>query len=129
MRIEPGDCCERVILMWRDAIRECMDRLVEIEDMGVGGRGSSGDVRVQGGVRLPVEERHLFAKDRLTYAKEVILIAGALRDAPGEKARKYVTALLDGCTGAALRKRVRLPEREHRGMQAWLLKVVRRAMA
>ena len=118
--------CEHVIANFGNMIRDAMDALAEIEHSGVASPG--GDVHVQGGVHVPVEERALLATERMrTFPPRIITLARVFRDAPDSKTRAYVTALLGGLSGPALCQRAKIGDTVHARMQKWLLTVVRRA--
>ncbi len=118
--------CERVIAMFGKLILDAMDALAEIEHAGVAAPG--GDVRVQGGVRIAVEERGLFAMERMqSLPPRIIALARTFRNAPDSKTRAYITALLEGKSGPALRQQTKIGATVHARMQQWLLAVVRRA--
>lgn len=120
-----AEFCERVIAMFGNLIFDAMNALAEIEHSGVASPG--GDVRVQGGVHVAVEERALLASERMrTFPPRIITLARVFRDAPDSKTRAYVTALLEGKSGPALRQQMKIGDAVHARMQKWLLTVVRR---
>ena len=121
-----AEFCERVIAMFGNLIFDAMNALAEIEHSGVASPG--GGVHVQGGVHVPVEERALLATERMrAFPPRIITLARSFRDAPDSKTRSYVTALLEGKSGPALRQQMKIGETVHARMQKWLLTVVRRA--
>ena len=121
-----AEFCERVVANFGNLIRDAMDALAEIEHSGVAAPG--GDVRVQGGVRVAVEERALLASERMrAFPPRIITLARIFRDAPDSKTRAYITALLEGKSGPALRQQMKIGDTVHARMQKWLLTVVRRA--
>ena len=118
--------CERLIAMFGNLILDAMNALAEIEHSGVASPG--GDVRVQGGVHLAVEEMALLATERLqSLPPRIVTLARSFRNAPDSKTRKYITALLEGMSGPALCQQTKIGETVHARMQKWLLTVVRRA--
>ena len=55
--------CERLIAMFGNLVKDAMEALAEVDSSGVAAPG--GDIRVQGGVHIAVEERALFATERM----------------------------------------------------------------
>ncbi len=112
--------CERVIAMFGKLILDAMDALAEIEHAGVAAPG--GDVRVQGGVRIAVEERGLFAMERMqSLPRGSLLLRGHSARSDSKSRRNH--ALLEGKSGPALRQQTKIGATV-RSMQQWLLAVV-----
>jgi len=116
--------CERVIAMFGSLVKDAMESLADVESSGV---AAQSDIRVQGGVRIEVEERALLATERLqSLPPRVVVLAKSFRNAPDAKTRGYVAALLEGKSGPALRQQMKIGDTVHARMQKWLLTVVRR---
>jgi len=117
--------CERVIAMFGSLVRDAMEALAEVESSGV---AAQSDIRGQGRVRVAVEEKALLATERLqSLPPRIVTLARTFRNAPDSKTRAYITAVLKGKSGPALRQRMKIGDTVHARMQKWLLTMVRRA--
>jgi len=117
--------CERVIAMFGSLVKDAMESLADVESSGV---AAQSDIRVQGGVRVAVEEKALLATERLqSLPPRIVTLARTFRNAPDSKTRAYITAVLKGKSGPALRQRMKIGDTVHARMQKWLLTMVRRA--
>ena len=125
-RFSPEYVTEIAVAFLGPLIRESMELLAVIDGAMYAGRAQPGD-RVQGGEIVAVQERAMFAQERLArLPTKAVLLARGFRDVTEKKTRSYIEGLMDGLHGELLRSRAGLSQKKHAEMRMWLHGFVQR---
>ena len=107
-------------------VRQAMRCIAEIESAGYAGRAHPGD-RVQGGEIVAVQERAMFAQERLDrLPPKAVAMARGFMTVTERKTRAYIEGLMDGLHGELLRSRTGLSDKKLAEMRRWLHAFVKR---
>lgn len=125
-RFSPERVAEIAVAVLGPLIRESMELLSEIDGALIAGRAHPGD-RVQGGEIVAVQERAMFAQERLDrLPPKAVAMARGFMTVTERKTRAYIEGLMDGLHGELLRSRTGLSDKKLAEMRRWLHAFVKR---
>ena len=125
-RFSPEYVTEIAVAVLGPLIRESMELFSEIDGAMYAGRAQPGD-RVQGGEIVAVQERAMFAQERLDrLPPKAVAMARGFMTVTERKTCAYIEGLMDGLHGELLRSRTGLSDKKLAEMRMWLLDFTRK---
>ena len=125
-RFSPERVAEIAVAVLGPLIRESMELLSEIDGALIAGRAHPGD-RVQGGEIVAVQERAMFAQERLDrLPPKAVAMARGFMTVTERKTCAYIEGLMDGLHGELLRSRTGLSDKKLAELRVWLLDFTKR---